>query len=119
MDIDKFTIVKEVTENNEDEEPLPLPTRLNTVSFFDIEKQVPGSEFDMLAVVVNIGSIKYCGSEDKRCQEVIVIDDKVKDNEQMLIAYTMKSSSGSSSSLNFAPFENEVIFISNIPSQST
>ncbi|MCE5165774.1 hypothetical protein HAX54_012205 [Datura stramonium] len=54
--IDKFTIVEEVTENNEDEEPLPLPTKLNTVSFVDIEKQVSGSKFaNLLAVVATIG----------------------------------------------------------------
>ncbi|MCE3215623.1 hypothetical protein HAX54_003003 [Datura stramonium] len=111
--IDKFTIAEEVTENNEDEEPLPLPTRLNTISFVDIEKQVP----DLLAVVANIGSIKYYGSEDNRCQKAIAIDDKAKDNEQMLTAYTMKSSSELSSSQNVAPFEDEIIFISNIPSQ--
>ncbi|XP_059308266.1 uncharacterized protein LOC132059623 isoform X2 [Lycium ferocissimum] len=37
----------------------------------------------------------------------------------MLIAYTMKSASESSSSLNVAPFEDEIISISSIPSQST
>lgn len=45
--VDTWTIIEEVTENNEEEEELlPLPTRLNLVSFADIDKQVPGTEFE-------------------------------------------------------------------------
>ncbi|XP_070048037.1 uncharacterized protein LOC107820656 [Nicotiana tabacum] len=43
--LDTFSIVEEVIENNEEESMLPLPSRLNMVSFADIEKQIPGDEF--------------------------------------------------------------------------
>ncbi|KAF3678239.1 putative glycerol-3-phosphate 2-O-acyltransferase 6-like [Capsicum annuum] len=39
----------------------------------------------------------------------------VKHNERMLLSYTLKSSSSSSSSLNLAPIENQVLAISTIP----
>ncbi|XP_070034032.1 uncharacterized protein [Nicotiana tomentosiformis] len=91
--LDTFSIVEEVIENNEEESMLPLPSRLNMVSFADIEKQIPGDEF----VVANCGTMKYQGSENRRFQEAILIDDKVKDNNQMLIEYTLKSTSASPS----------------------
>ncbi|XP_070024746.1 uncharacterized protein LOC107830464 [Nicotiana tabacum] len=76
--VDTFSIVEKVTENSEEESMLPLPTRLNMVSFADIEKQFPGDEFDLVAVVANCGTMKYQGSENRRFQEVILIDDKKK-----------------------------------------
>ncbi|OIT28096.1 hypothetical protein A4A49_34453 [Nicotiana attenuata] len=76
--VDTFSIVEEVTENSEEESMLPLPTRLNMVSFVDIEKQIPGDEFDLVAVVANCGTMKYQGSENRRFQEAILIDDKKK-----------------------------------------
>ncbi|XP_070034028.1 replication protein A 70 kDa DNA-binding subunit B-like isoform X4 [Nicotiana tomentosiformis] len=72
--LDTFSIVEEVIENNEEESMLPLPSRLNMVSFADIEKQIPGDEF----VVANCGTMKYQGSENRRFQEAILIDDKKK-----------------------------------------
>nr|XP_016501625.1 PREDICTED: uncharacterized protein LOC107819941 isoform X2 [Nicotiana tabacum] len=113
--LDTFSIVEEVIDNNEEESMLPLPSRLNMVSFADIEKQIPGDEF----VVANCGTMKYQGSENRRFQEAILIDDKAKDNNQMLIEYTLKSTSASPSTLNVAPFEDQILSISSIPSQST
>ncbi|XP_075107430.1 uncharacterized protein LOC107819941 isoform X2 [Nicotiana tabacum] len=117
--LDTFSIVEEVIDNNEEESMLPLPSRLNMVSFADIEKQIPGDEFDLVAVVANCGTMKYQGSENRRFQEAILIDDKAKDNNQMLIEYTLKSTSASPSTLNVAPFEDQILSISSIPSQST
>nr|XP_009777294.1 PREDICTED: uncharacterized protein LOC104226898 [Nicotiana sylvestris] len=117
--VDTFSIVEKVTENSEEESMLPLPTRLNMVSFADIEKQFPGDEFDLVAVVANCGTMKYQGSENRRFQEVILIDDKAKDKKEMLIEYTLKSTSESPSTLNVAPFEDEIVPISSIPSQYT
>ncbi|OIT29602.1 hypothetical protein A4A49_59086 [Nicotiana attenuata] len=140
------------------------------VCFADIDKQIPGDEFaDLVAVVANCGTMKYQGSENRRFQEVILIDDKKKpflftiwgeladndgtellqqlhrypvivakriavsnfkqgipkllyithENKHMLIEYTLKSTSESPSTLNVAPFEDQIVPISTIPSQST
>lgn len=44
---------------------------------------------------------------------------RTKENKQLLIEYTQKSSSESSFSLNFAPFEDETLSISSVQLQST
>ncbi|KAH0739889.1 hypothetical protein KY290_038594 [Solanum tuberosum] len=55
----------------------------------------------------------------KRVAVTYSIPSRAKDNEQMLFAYTLRSSSESSSSLNLASVDNETISISVIPSLSS
>ncbi|KAM3382173.1 putative protein isoform X1 [Capsicum galapagoense] len=47
--------------------------------------------------------------------QVTTLTNWVKHNEQMLLSYTLRSSSLSSSSLNLAPIEDQVLAISTIP----
>ncbi|KAF3669918.1 hypothetical protein FXO37_08768 [Capsicum annuum] len=70
---------------------------------------------DLLAVVVNCSAIQYTTDQSKHFREAIVIDQRVKHNERMLLSYTLRSSSLSSSSLNLAPIEDQVLAISTIP----
>nr|XP_009794182.1 PREDICTED: uncharacterized protein LOC104240972 [Nicotiana sylvestris] len=96
------------------------------VSFADIEKQIPGDEFDLVAVVANCGTMKYLRERKQKIsrgyshrRQAAKLMNWAKDNKQMLIEYTLKSTSKSRSTLNVAPFEDEIVPISSIPSQST
>ncbi|PHT95115.1 hypothetical protein T459_02997 [Capsicum annuum] len=95
------------------------PTKLNTVSFSAIERLRPGVEFDLLAVVSNCSALQYTTDLSKPFREAIVIDQRVEDNEQMLISYTLRSSSASTSSLTLALFEDVVFPISIISDLSS
>ncbi|KAF3673437.1 hypothetical protein FXO38_05607 [Capsicum annuum] len=112
---DRYTIVEAVTNNNGLETPLPALKKLDTLSFSAIEQQRPGVEFELLTVVVNCSAIQYTTDQSKHIREVIVIDQRVKHNEQMLLSYTLRSSSSSLSSLNLAPIEDQVLAIPTIP----
>ncbi|KAM3381059.1 hypothetical protein P3S68_006632 [Capsicum galapagoense] len=50
-----------------------------------------------------------------RYQSTILTNPQMKYNERMLLSYTLRSSSTSSSSLNLAPIEDQVLAISTIP----
>nr|XP_009774836.1 PREDICTED: uncharacterized protein LOC104224828 [Nicotiana sylvestris]XP_009774837.1 PREDICTED: uncharacterized protein LOC104224828 [Nicotiana sylvestris] len=101
--IDRCTIVEPVETVNPPEEPLPPPTRLNLTPFGNFEYQTEGSEFDVLAIVLNTSPSTYA-SNGQRIQDFIIMDDQAQQNEQMLIAYTMKSTSPTCSLL-FVPLE--------------
>nr|XP_018632210.1 uncharacterized protein LOC104113220 [Nicotiana tomentosiformis] len=58
-DVDRFTIMESIPNNNENEAPLPPPSRLSIFSFLDLEQQLCGVEFDLLAVVANCGAMQY------------------------------------------------------------
>ncbi|MCD7470183.1 hypothetical protein HAX54_009859 [Datura stramonium] len=113
--VDKFTIVEPVSRKEGKEDALHAPTRLNALSFTYIEHQHP----DFLALVANYNAMQYTANQTKRFQEAIVMDNRLKKNQQMLIAYTLKRSSASLSSLNLATIEDEIIPISNIASLSS
>lgn len=72
--VDRFTIVESIQKNNENEAPLPLPSRLSTISFADVAQQPSGVEVDLLAVVANCGAMQYTADQSKRFREAIVID---------------------------------------------
>ncbi|KAF3645221.1 hypothetical protein FXO37_21092 [Capsicum annuum] len=116
------------------------PRKLNTLPFAAMEHLRPGVEFgnlphyafaavlikstgnalffitlDLLAVVANCGAQQHTTDQSKHFREAIVMDQRVEDNEQMLISYTLRSPSASLSSLNLAAIEDEVLPISNIP----
>ncbi|KAF3631069.1 hypothetical protein FXO38_16385 [Capsicum annuum] len=67
---------------------------------------------DLLTVVVNCSVVQYTTDQSKHFWEMIIIDQRVKHNEQMLLSYTLRSSSSSPSSLNLAPIEEQVLAIS-------
>ncbi|KAF3620651.1 hypothetical protein FXO38_32253, partial [Capsicum annuum] len=87
------------------------PRKLNTLPFAAMEHLRPGVEF----VVANCGAQQHTTDQSKHFREAIVMDQRVEDNEQMLISYTLRSPSASLSSLNLAAIEDEVLPISNIP----
>ncbi|XP_016450338.1 replication protein A 70 kDa DNA-binding subunit B isoform X2 [Nicotiana tabacum] len=72
--IDRFTVVEEVKDDNIQDPPLPPPTRLNTIHFAYLQEQQQNKEFDIIAVVVNCGSIKYDGANSNKCREIIIMD---------------------------------------------
>ncbi|XP_075110161.1 replication protein A 70 kDa DNA-binding subunit D isoform X2 [Nicotiana tabacum] len=76
--IDKFTVVEEVKDDNIQDPPLLPPTRLNTIPFAYLHEQQQNTEFDIIAVVVNCGSIKYVGANNNKCREVVVMDTNVR-----------------------------------------
>ncbi|XP_075089375.1 uncharacterized protein LOC107794475 isoform X8 [Nicotiana tabacum] len=61
--VDRFTIVESIQKNNENEAPLPLPSRLSTISFADVAQQPSGVEVDLLAVVANCGAMQYTADQ--------------------------------------------------------
>ncbi|XP_009767306.1 uncharacterized protein [Nicotiana sylvestris] len=73
--IDRSTIVEPVETINPSEDPLPPPTRLNLTPFDNFEYQPEGSEFDVLATVLNGSSSTYT-SNGKRIQDFIIMDDQ-------------------------------------------
>ncbi|XP_047254694.1 uncharacterized protein LOC107863040 [Capsicum annuum] len=73
---DRYTIVKEVTNNNGSEAPFSSSIKLDTLPFSAIEEQRPGVEFDLLAVVVNCSAIQYTTDQSKHFREAIVIDQR-------------------------------------------
>ncbi|PHT47846.1 hypothetical protein CQW23_12054 [Capsicum baccatum] len=73
---DRYTIVEAVTNNNGSKAPLTAPTKLDTPSFSSIEEQLPGVEFDLLAVVVNCSAIQYTTDQSKHFRKEIVIDQR-------------------------------------------
>ncbi|XP_075089374.1 replication protein A 70 kDa DNA-binding subunit D isoform X7 [Nicotiana tabacum] len=69
-----ISTAKSIQKNNENEAPLPLPSRLSTISFADVAQQPSGVEVDLLAVVANCGAMQYTADQSKRFREAIVID---------------------------------------------
>ncbi|XP_075111018.1 uncharacterized protein LOC142181639 [Nicotiana tabacum] len=65
---------KKVKDDNIQDPPLPPPTRLNTVPFAYLHEQRRNTEFDIIAIVVNCGSIKYAGANNSKCREITVMD---------------------------------------------
>ncbi|KAM3289936.1 replication protein A 70 kDa DNA-binding subunit B isoform X2 [Capsicum chacoense] len=57
--VDRYIIVEVIKTNDVLEALFPTPTKLNALSFSDIEYQHPGVEFDLLAVVANSNAIQY------------------------------------------------------------
>ncbi|XP_033514468.1 uncharacterized protein [Nicotiana tomentosiformis] len=76
--IDKFSVVEEVKDDNIQDPPLPPPTRLNTVPFAYLHEQQRNTEFDIIAIVVNCGSIKYVGANSNKYCKIIVMDTNMK-----------------------------------------
>lgn len=76
--VDKHTIVAAVTNRQVDDAPLPPPTKLNALPFSDVELQLPGVEFDLLAVVANCSVMQYTPDQTKRYREAIVMDNNKK-----------------------------------------
>ncbi|XP_070012439.1 uncharacterized protein [Nicotiana sylvestris] len=74
--IDKCTIVEPIETVNPPEEPLPPPTRLNLTPFDNFEYQPEGSEFDVLAIVLNTSPSTYA-SNGRRIQDFIIMDDQL------------------------------------------
>nr|XP_016466764.1 PREDICTED: replication protein A 70 kDa DNA-binding subunit B-like [Nicotiana tabacum]XP_016466765.1 PREDICTED: replication protein A 70 kDa DNA-binding subunit B-like [Nicotiana tabacum]XP_016466766.1 PREDICTED: replication protein A 70 kDa DNA-binding subunit B-like [Nicotiana tabacum]XP_016466767.1 PREDICTED: replication protein A 70 kDa DNA-binding subunit B-like [Nicotiana tabacum]XP_016466768.1 PREDICTED: replication protein A 70 kDa DNA-binding subunit B-like [Nicotiana tabacum]XP_01 len=72
--IDKFTIVEEVKDANIQDPPFPPPMRLNTVPFAYLHEQRRNTEFDIIVIVVNCGSIKYVGANNSKCREITIMD---------------------------------------------
>ncbi|XP_075106605.1 replication protein A 70 kDa DNA-binding subunit A isoform X3 [Nicotiana tabacum] len=75
--IDRCTIVEPIETVNPPEEPLPPPTRLNLTPFGNFEYQPEGSEFDVLAIVLNASPSTYA-SNGRRIQDFIIMDDHKK-----------------------------------------
>nr|XP_016477159.1 PREDICTED: uncharacterized protein LOC107798653 isoform X2 [Nicotiana tabacum] len=73
--IDSCTIFEPIETVNPPEEPLPLPTRLNLTPFDNFEYQPEGSEFDVLAIVLNASPSTYA-SNGRRIQDFIIMDDQ-------------------------------------------
>ncbi|MCD7465496.1 hypothetical protein HAX54_001425 [Datura stramonium] len=113
--VDRFIIVELVPKKNGKEPALPSPTKMNTLSFAAVEQQHPSVEF---ALVSNCGAMQYTANQSKRFREAIVMDTRSKDNELMLMDYTLKASSASPSSLNLTPIDDEIVIISSITSLS-
>ncbi|OIT07350.1 hypothetical protein A4A49_01369 [Nicotiana attenuata] len=113
--IDKFTVVEEVKDDNIQDPPLPPPPSLNTVPFAYLHEQQRNMKFDIVAVVVNCGSIKYVGANSSKCPEVVVMDTKVKDNRPRLMRYTQQTEVDSS--LVLAANQDDIVPIAAIQSQ--
>ncbi|OIT20855.1 hypothetical protein A4A49_63600, partial [Nicotiana attenuata] len=73
--IDRCTIVEPIETVNPPKEPLPPPTRLNLIPFGNFEYQPEGSEFDVLAIVLNASPSTYA-SNGRRIQDFIIVDDQ-------------------------------------------
>ncbi|KAF3678242.1 hypothetical protein FXO37_04477 [Capsicum annuum] len=113
---DKYTIVEPITDNDGLEAPLAALEKLSPLPFSAIEQQHPGSEFDLLAVVVNCSALQYTADQSKHFREAIVMDQRQgeADRTNVVVLY-FRSSSSSTSSLNLAPIEDQVQSISTIP----
>ncbi|KAF3630807.1 hypothetical protein FXO38_26940 [Capsicum annuum] len=113
---DKYTIVEPITDNDGLEAPLAALEKLSPLPFSAIEQQHPGSEFDLLAVVVNCSALQYTVDQSKHFREAIVMDQRQgeADRTNVVVLY-FRSSSSSTSSLNLAPIEDQVQSISTIP----
>ncbi|XP_070028219.1 uncharacterized protein [Nicotiana sylvestris] len=72
--IDRCTIVEPIEIVNPPEKPLAPPTRLNLTPFGNFEYQPEGSEFDVLAIVLNASPSTYA-SNGRRIQDFIIMDD--------------------------------------------
>ncbi|KAM3248529.1 replication protein A 70 kDa DNA-binding subunit B [Capsicum annuum] len=75
---DKYTIVEPITDNDGLEAPLAALEKLSPLPFSAIEQQHPGSEFDLLAVVVNCSALQYTVDQSKHFREAIVMDQSKK-----------------------------------------
>ncbi|XP_070052936.1 replication protein A 70 kDa DNA-binding subunit A-like [Nicotiana tomentosiformis] len=75
--IDRCTIVEPIKAVNPLEDPLPPPTRVNLTPFGNFEYQPEGSEFDVLAIVLNASPSTYA-SNWRRIQDFIIMDDQKK-----------------------------------------
>ncbi|PHT58829.1 hypothetical protein CQW23_01192 [Capsicum baccatum] len=134
---DKYKIVEPIIDNDGLEAPLPAPEKLSTLLFSAIEQQHPGVEFDLLAVVVNCSALQYTADQSKHFREAIVMDQSSEIGNKISNNNFTKSSiragkypdelgeaectnvviyfSSSTSSLNLAPIEDQVQYVSTIP----
>lgn len=71
--IDKGTLIEPIEEIEPLENSLPPPTRLTLTMFHQPE----GLEFDVLAIVVNVG-LPTCAANGCRIQELIIMDNQKK-----------------------------------------
>nr|XP_016495648.1 PREDICTED: uncharacterized protein LOC107814711 [Nicotiana tabacum] len=121
--VHRFTIVESIPKNNEKEALLPPSSRLSTISLLNVEQQPCGVEFDLLAVVANCGAMQYPADQTNRFQEAIVMDNsanyEANKNKQMLIEYTMKSSTELASSVNLVAVDDEILSVSAIAMQTS
>lgn len=65
-----------ISNENTSETPLPPPSKLNIISFVDLDHKQLGVEFDSLAVVANCTALQYMSSQAKRYRETIIMDKK-------------------------------------------
>ncbi|KAM3289802.1 replication protein A 70 kDa DNA-binding subunit B-like [Capsicum chacoense] len=72
--VDRFTVVEQIKEDNTDDPPLPTLTRINTISLENLEQEPRHIEFDVLAVVVSYGAIKFAGIHGNKCRQIVVMD---------------------------------------------
>ncbi|PHU01023.1 hypothetical protein BC332_30810 [Capsicum chinense] len=78
--VDRFTVVEQIKEDNTDDPPLPTPTRINTISLANLEQEPRHVEFDVLAVVVSYGAIKFAGIHGNKCRQIVIMDANHSDN---------------------------------------
>ncbi|PHU09222.1 hypothetical protein BC332_21082 [Capsicum chinense] len=72
--VDRFKVVEQIKEYNTGDPPLPASTRLNTISLANLEQEPRHVEFDVLAVVVSCGAIKFAGIHGYKCRQIVVMD---------------------------------------------
>ncbi|XP_047251415.1 replication protein A 70 kDa DNA-binding subunit B-like [Capsicum annuum] len=72
--VDRFTVVEQIKEYNTGDPPLLASTRLNTISLANLEQEPRHVEFDVLAVVVSCGAIKFDGIHGNKCRQIVVMD---------------------------------------------